>query len=381
LPGCPLPIEALSPALHKHVAEAASIPLRMMGAKGLVPAVAPGDLVTMLFFLSFDADPAVQETAARSASTLPEKIWSTALRSETVDGPVLDWLADRLGSSPGALQAILLNPATSDETVARLAPVVPAPLVEIIRQNELRLLRHDDIVRGLCLNPSAPASTIDGACDFCVRNGLVLLDVPQLVEAHRRIHGTDPAHLAGEDSAATLMAEYRAELVHDVETVADGASMPAPTVEQEEKRLTMTQRVLKMSVAQKIKLATLGNREARTLLLRDSNRLVSLAAAQSPRITDGEILSLANSRIASADVLRYIYESRDFIKVYALRAALVRNPKVPLPTALKFLPTLQEKDIKELARDRNVPATVMAQAKAWIIKREMASKGSQGGKH
>lgn len=379
MPGCPLPLDSLSPALHKHVDERAPLALRMMGAKGLVPAVAPADLVTMLYFLAFDGDDAVSGTAGRTASALPERIWSTALRSEELDAPVLDWLADRLGAASGALQSILLNPATSDETVARLAPVVPAPLVEIIRQNELRLLRHDDIVRGLCRNPNAPASTVDGACDFCVRNGLVLLDVPQLVEAHRRIHGTDPAGRIAEDSAETLMAEYQAELAHDLEE--KGGSMPPPTPEQEEKRLTMTQRVLKMSVSQKIKLATLGNREARMLLLRDSNRLVSLAAVQSPRITDGEILSLANSKTAGAEVLRYIYERRDFLKVYALRAALVRNPKVPLPTALKFLPTLQEKDIKDLARDRNVPATVQAQAKGWVMKREQASKGPAGGKH
>jgi hypothetical protein len=350
----------------------------MMGAKGLVPAVAPNDLVTMLFFLSFDADPAVAETATKTAAGLPERVWSAALRSEDLAPPVLDWMADRLGSVAGALQGILLNPATADETVARLAPTVPTGLVEIIRQNELRLLRHDDIVRGLCRNPDALASTIDGACDFCVRNGLVLLDVPQMVEAHRRIHGTDPSARPAEDSAATLMAEYRAELLHDVD---EKGSMPPPTAEQEQNRLNMTQRVLRMSVSEKIKLATLGNREARTLLLRDSNRLVSLAAAQSPRMTEGEILALANSRTSSADVLRFIYESRSFLKVYALRAALVRNPKVPLPTALKFLPTLQERDIKELSRDRNVPATVQAQAKAWLMKRDQAAKGPLGGNH
>jgi hypothetical protein len=138
---------------------------------------------------------------------------------------------------------------------------------------------------------------------------------------------------------------------------------------------------MKMSVAEKIKLATLGNREARTILVRDANKLVSLAAAQSPRITDGEILSLAHSKTASAEILRYIYENRDFLKTYAIRVALVRNPKVPLPTALKFLPTLQDRDIKELARDRNVPATVQAQAKAWVSKREMASRGPPDGKH
>jgi len=376
MPSCPLPIEALPKPLHKHVDAKAPPPLRMMGAKGLVPAVSPADMVTMLWFLSYDEDGAVRDTAVKTAEGLPEKIWSTALRAD-LKGPVLDWLADRYAGRESALQSILLNAATSDETIARMALVVSQPLVEIIRQNELRLLRHDDIIRALCKNPVALASTIDGACDFCVRNGLVLLDVPQIVEAHKRIHGVDPTAKPAGDSAEALMREYQEELAHEHE---DGTG-PAPTPELEQKKLNMTQRVLKMSVSEKIKLATLGNREARTLLLRDSNRLVSLAAAQSPRITDGEILGLANSKTASADVLRYIYENRDFLKTYAIRMALVHNPKVPLPTALKFLPTLQERDIKELSRDRNVPATVQAQAKAWMIKREQASKGPAGSNH
>jgi len=377
LPDCPLPIDTLPKPLHKHVDAKAPPALRMMGAKGLVPAVAPADLVTMLWFLSFDGDAQVREAATRTAGGLPEKIWSTALRAEGLKGPVLDWLAERFASHEGALQTIVLNPATPDETVARLAATVGQQLVEIIRQNELRLLRHDGIIRALCRNPAALASTVDGACDFCVRNGLVLLDVPQIVEAHKRVHGVDPTARPAGDSADGLMAEYHDELAREHEE----GSQPAPTPELEQKRLNMTQRVLKMSVAEKIKLATLGNREARTLLLRDSNRLVSLAAAQSPRITDGEILGLANAKTANADVLRYIYENREFLKTYAIRMALVHNPKVPLPTALKLLPTLQEKDIKELARDRNVPATVQAQAKAWLIKREQAAKGPAGGRH
>ncbi len=81
-----------------------------------------------------------------------------------------------------------------------------------------------------------------------------------------------------------------------------------------------------------------------------------MAAATSPRITDGEIISLANSRTCNAEVLRYIYDNREFLRTYAIKISLVKNPKVPLPTALKLLVTLQEKDIKELARDRNVPA-------------------------
>jgi hypothetical protein len=379
MPDCPLPLDAVPKPLQKHVGAAAPLPLRMMGAKGLVPAVAPADLVTLLFMLSFDTDPGVSETAARTAAGLPDKMYGVALRAEGLDGPVLDWLADRFAGQEAALELILLNPTTPDATFARLAPAVSQRLADIVRQNELRILRHDEIIRQLCRNPSALASSVDGACDFCVRNGLVLLDVPQIVEAYKRIHGVDPTaeRPPAAETAAGLMAEYHDELAQD------GVERPLrqETEEEATRRLTISQRILNMSVAEKVKLATLGNREARNILMRDSNRLVSMAAATSPRITDGEILSLANSRTVNADVLRYIYSTRDFLKNYAIRISLVKNPKVPLPTALRMLQTLQERDIRDLARDRNVPQTVQAQAKAFIMKKEAAGKPGMGGKH
>jgi hypothetical protein len=356
----------------------------MMGAKGLVPAVAPVDLVTLLFMLSFDGDAGVQSTATKTAEGLPDKIWGVAVRAEALKAPVLDWLADRFAGKDAALELLLLNPATGDETIARLAPALAQKLAEIVRQNELRLLRHDEILRGLCQNPNALASTVDGACDFCVRNGLTLLDVPRSVEAHKRIHGVDPtAAPAPAETATALLTDYAAELVQDAP---EGAT-PAPAAAaagkpeapaEDPKKLNITKRIMKMSVSEKIKLATLGNKEARTLLLRDANKLVCMAAATSPRITDGEILGLANSRTVNAEVLRYIYSSREFLRNYAIKMSIVKNPKVPLPTALKLLVTLQEKDIKELARDRNVPQTIQSQAKSFMVKKEMAAKGPEG---
>jgi hypothetical protein len=372
---CPLPIDVLPKPLQKHADEKAPLPLRLMGAKGLVPAVAAPDLVTLLYVLAFDPEGEVRETAARTAAGLPDKIYGVALRAEGLRGQVLDWLADRFAGKEQAMELILLNPSTLDETMARLAPSVSQPLVEIIRQNELRLLRHDEIIRALCQNPSALASTIDGACDFCVRNGVLLLDVPQLVEAHKRVHGVDPTvhPPAEEETAAKLMGEFQQELAVEAP---EGAKRGAETTEEASRKLNMTQRIMQMSVSQKIKLATLGNHEARTLLLRDSNKLVCMAAVTSPRITDGEIIGLANSRTVNADVLRYIYSNREFTRTYVVKATLVRNPKVPLPTALKLMFTLQEKDIKELARDRNVPQTIQSQAKAFMMKKEQAARAN-----
>ncbi|HEU4382393.1 MAG TPA: hypothetical protein VFR85_02725 [Anaeromyxobacteraceae bacterium] len=379
MPDCPLPVEVLPKPLHKHVDAKAPPPLRMMGAKGLVPAVAPADLVTMLFVLSFDADEKVRAAAVRTAEGLPDKIWGVALRDEEVKGEVLDWLADRFPGKDQALELVLLNGATLDATMARLAPVVGQKLADIVRQNELRLLRCDDIIRGLCRNPNALASSVDGACDFCVRNGVKLFDVPQIVEAYKRVHGVDPTASPPpeEETAAALIAEYHDELGRERGEEPQGPE----TAEQAGKRTTISQRILSMSVSEKVKLATLGNKEARTLLLRDANKLVCMAAATSPRITEGEIMTLANSKTANSEVLRYIYSNRELVRNYALKLSLVKNPKVPLPTALKFLQTLQERDIKELARDRNVPNTVQSQAKAWLMKKEAASKPKIGGKH
>jgi hypothetical protein len=374
---CPLPLEALPKPLQKHADPKAPPPLRMMGAKGLVPAVAPVDLSTLLFILSFDPDEGVKETATKTAAGLPDKIWSVALRAEGMKGPVLDWLADRFGGKDAALELVILNPATLDETIARLVPAVSQKLADLVRQNELRLLRHDAILRGLCQNPNALASTVDGACDFCVRNGLTLLDVRQSVEAHKRIHGVDPTAKAPEpqETASALLSDYGQELQQESQEGA-AAAPAADAAAEDPKKANITQRIMKMSVSEKIKLATLGNKEARTILLRDSNKLVCMAAATSPRITDGEILVLANSRTANADVLRYVYSSREFLKTYGIKIAIVKNPKVPLPTALKLMYTLQEKDIKELSRDRNVPQTIQSQAKSFLMKKEQAAKGS-----
>ena len=379
MPDCPLPVEVLPKPLHKHVDAKAPPPLRMMGAKGLVPAVAPADLVTLLFMLSFDADEVVRATAVKTAEGLPDKIWGVALRGEEMKGEVLDWFADRFPGKDAALELILLNGSTPDATVARLAPVVSQKLGEIVRQNELRLLRCDDIIRGLCQNPNALASTLDGACDFCVRNGVKLFDVPRIVEAYKRVHGVDPtaAPPPPEETAAALISEYHDELGRERGDEAQGPE----TAEQATTKLTITQRVLKMSVSEKIKLATLGNKEARTLLLRDANKLVCMAAITSPRITEGEIMTLANSKTSNSEVLRYIYSNRELMRNYSLKLSLVKNPKVPLPTALRFLQTLQERDIKDLARDRNVPNTVQSQAKAWLMKKEAASKPKTGDKH
>ncbi len=93
---------------------------------------------------------------------------------------MLGWFLDRLARQDVYAEMLVLNASTPDDAVARAASHCSARTAEIISQNQLRLLRHEDVVRQLCLNPSCGPALIDSVCDFCVRSGLLLADVPQM---------------------------------------------------------------------------------------------------------------------------------------------------------------------------------------------------------
>src|SRR5438270_10997729 len=203
---CPLALDVLPGNFQKHVDPKAPVPLRMMGAKALVP-MGPKDMATARFTLTSDADDAVRQTAVKSAAGLPDRILSVALRDEAADAKVLDYYASALQAKPEYLEMLLLNPTTADETVARIAHTPNERVTELVSQNQLRLLRHDSIVRALVTNPSTRPVTVDNVTDFCVRSGLVLADLPAFQAARKRVLGTSADEAAALAAAAKAQAE------------------------------------------------------------------------------------------------------------------------------------------------------------------------------
>ncbi|WNG37544.1 hypothetical protein F0U60_30475 [Archangium minus] len=367
--GCPISAEILPPNMRKHVDPAAPAPLRMMAAKALVP-LAPADMLGALFMLTFDPDAGVRETAAKTAAALPDR-FSAGLRDENVSPPVLGWFLSLLRAKDVYAEMLVLNPSTPDEAVAEVARDCSAKICEIIGHNQLRVLRHENILRGLCSNPNASPALLDNVCDFAVRSGTAIADVPQVQAARVRLFGPQAAAAPPDPgpTAEEILKEFGDDLVKEKEEAEETAA-PMP----EGKKLSLTQRVMKMSIAQKIKLATLGNKEARGLLIRDTNKLVCTAVIRSPRITDGEVLNCATNKAVNEEVLRIIYSSREFTKNYKIKMALLKNPKLPLSVGMKFLSTLRENDIKELSRDKNVPSALQGMAKKMMEKKNEPKK-------
>ena len=375
---CPVPLSALPSNFQKHVDPKAPVPLRMMGAKALVP-MGPKEMATALFMLTFDGDAAVREAAAKSAAGLPDRILSVALRDEEIDPLVLEYYAGAFATRPEYLEMLVLNPNTPDGAVQRITAAAGERILEIVAQNQLRMLRSPDIVRALAGNPAARPSTVDNVCDFCVRSGLLLEDLPAFKAARRRIHGgseQDEA-LAKKVAAEQQVSEARAEAALEQMGAAgpdgeDTEVAPGSPEEQEleQKQLTITQQIMKLGVAKKVEWANKkGNREVRTLLLRDPNKLVQLAVIQSPRITEGEIAKVALSRTAPQEVLQYIYNNRQLMKNYQIKVNLINNPKMPVAVSMRFLSSLRAAEVKAVAKNKNVPHGLANAAKRLLDKK------------
>lgn len=164
--------------------------------------------------------------------------------------------------------------------------------------------------------------------------------------------------------------EDEATIAAAVEAGTDDIAVPAALIDDPDKDASvdknLTQRLLEMTVSQKIKLALRGNREIRMMLIRDSNRLIRRFVLQNPRVGDEEIIAICKNRSADDELLRIIADSREWTKNYQVRLSLVTNPKTPLTLSMRFVNGLQDRDIRMLAKSKNVPSTVANAAKRWV---------------
>jgi len=368
----PATLARLSPAAQKALAPG---PGRMMASRGLLPLPRPAELAAVLYQLAA-TDAAVAAGAQATADGLPEKVVAGVLADPEADPRVLAWLSARAATVPALFEALVLNPATADATIVALAARGNAAQVDLIANNEQRLLRCPDVIAAMYGNPHARMSTVDRAVELAVRNQVKVTGIAAWDELARVVSagGGGPAT----DGDATF-----AQALAGVATVADSAVLTgsaddavevadgedqAPPVD--EKKVPIG----KMTVPMKIRLATLGNAFARGILIRDPLRLVAVAAIKAPGVTELEAAKYAGNHSLADDVVRYIAGRRDWTRLYGIKKSLVMNPKTPITESSKLLVHLRDNDIRLVAKSKGVPSAVVAQARKLLAQRTSGGK-------
>lgn len=129
-----------------------------------------------------------------------------------------------------------------------------------------------------------------------------------------------------------------------------------------------TQLLSSLPIIDRMKLAMKGTRAQRAQLIRDPNKLVAAAVLSSPKLTEIEVEAFAKMANVTEEVLRTIAMNRTWTKKYGVVAGLAKNPKTPPAISMNLLQRLNERDLKMLTMDRNVPEGVRLAARRLTVK-------------
>jgi hypothetical protein len=140
------------------------------------------------------------------------------------------------------------------------------------------------------------------------------------------------------------------------------AKAPAPPA-----AVSPAQRIREATVPEKINIALHGSRDERAVILRDTNRLLHPYVLKNPNLQIDEVVAMARMSAISPELLKQIAERRDWMARPDIALALVRNPTVPVPVALKALDHVSPGDLRQLAKDSKTRPAIQQAARKKVV--------------
>ncbi len=336
-----------------------SIPPDILSAIATLTFPLPPDQILELFPVVYrKGDVGIQEAVSRSFSEISADAVSEFL-IHTEDTDELSFYFEML-SDGGQENAekyyldILRNPACNTEILEKMATLSSAGVVNYLLNNHAILNSYPEVFDILMENEAlSPAQT--RRLQEYIKYGLVGEQADSVPGTQALIEPGQPIEegaVAEEEGISGESLEAYSELT--AEESEDVLAAPSAIEIEDDMDLNTYQKLLKMTVSEKIGRALKGNKEERAILIRDSNRIVALAVMQSPKLTEQEAEMISAMRNVHRDVLRKVAGSRVFLKKYKIMLSLVKNPKVPQDISLGLLHRLTDRDLQLINRDRSL---------------------------
>jgi len=393
-------ITSTNPTVRAIIGGTAPQPARLAAASGLLP-LPQTDLFEVLVALKQSDDAEIAAAASETLKSQSADDFLIAAKASDSAPLVLDYLATFAGADSQLHEAVVLNNNTPDRAVANVAALTgDAAILELIAVNQQRLVRFPEIIDAI-LGNSARSAEAERRAQETRREFFEKERGAQQIAQELRARGRnaaaeffESAELRGLNADdAWLIAEHievsDADLDHSwlpaeryeelaEETAEEHAANFKRVIESERietgevpaERVTLIRRIMFMNAKDRMKLAMKGDREARSILIRDSNKVVATAVINNPRVTDQEVENIAAMRTVADEVLRLIAAKPAWARSYTIIHNLVRNPRAPLPTVVGILPRIRSKDLQHLSQNRNVSEGVRRQALRLVQTRE-----------
>lgn len=257
----------------------------------------------------------------------------------------------------------ILNQALPYEFLLKIAAYGDAHILEALLDNQIKLIAYPEILDEIEKNPQA-TSFIKGKIkefrEFYLAMEAEEIPAEEVLEEVKEIIVQEQQEAAKEKSGEGE-AEKEEEGLQAIEQVG-------------KKALNTLQEINNMNIAERIKLALAGSKTQRMILIKDANKMVSMAVLESPKIGIDEVLLLARDKSVAGEIIARVSQRRDWTKNYNVILELVQNPKTPIKDALSFVKQLHIRDLQLLSRDKNVNPTVRQLALNYHREKSGANK-------
>ncbi len=361
------------------------------------------------------------ELARMTLAGWDEKASLAAAADPQTSAEVLDYFISPDNLRPKLLPALLENPSVPEGQLIKLAISASRESIEaLLKSTRVRSL--SGVLEALRSSPYLKKEESEelGTMLSAVNSSAI----PELDEP--AVESTEAANDAPASASSSETAEewvddgtvsaYINDHMHDIEAegekpfqaiggivellgsdyfpVVDVAEAPAPAApaepakaggpktvvapkkpQAEPRRENALQKISHLDVKGRIQLALKGNKEERSLLIRDGTKVVALAVLEAPKLSDGEVEKFASQKNVLEAVLRQIPLKRRFMKNYIVVRNLVANPRTPLDLGLGLMKNLLVADLKNLSANKEVSETIRKLAlKMYKQKLDVAAK-------
>jgi len=314
--------------------------VKRQASRGTLPVDAE-EMVEILVFLTHDPDPTCSGTAKQTLAGWPPEKIAAALAQPEASAEALAYFAAQKDLPESLLPVIAGHANAGDEALVPLASRLTLEQIQSVA-DDARLPLLPQFVAAVLARPDLPAE---------LRGRLEALPGEKAAE--------------GEELAAALAREEEEEAKAEPE--------------KKRERISLTVKVARMSVSERVQLALKGTKDERMLLVRDPSKVVYRAVLQSPKLSDGEVENFATMKNIAEEALRIISGSRKFMKRLSVVRNLVNNPRTPIDVSIPLLNRIPDNELKTLGGNRNIPDTVRAMAFKLYKQRTDTRKGGGGG--
>jgi hypothetical protein len=390
--------------------------LMQSAARGAL-SVPPEETIEILVYLALHSK-LFAERARLTLAGWDEQASMAAAANPKTSAEVLGYFVSPKNLRTCLLPALAENPSVKEEALDELAVSGSRAVAEGLLMSArvmntpqlLRALQSNAILRptelaeiekklaALEANPVAAATEVDAAEEVVESTVIKFLEENAAELAAEKEKPFQPIGMAVNDAggeaageaaevgsqtgAATTSASADATAGIPVAAAAGKPAASAVAVKAkkqappglEERRDSVLQKIAKLDIRGRITLAMRGSKEDRSILIRDSTKLVAIAVLESPKVSDGEVEKFALQKNVLEAVLRAIPLKRRFAKNYNIMRNLVQNPRTPLDLSLGLMKNLLIHDLKNLSGNKEVSDTIRKLA-LRMFKQKLEKKG------